>query len=81
MRSASCPSGTSSKGTKPWGTRTAVSGMPDESRRLLVPTWCRSWTWTSEKSDHGFVGYQYSMDADATKSQVGKPLKSPVSSP
>ena len=24
-------------------------------------------TWTSEKSDHGFVEYKYSMDADAEK--------------
>ena len=39
---------------------------PKNLAASLIPTGV-ALTWTSEKSDHGFVEYQYSMNADAAK--------------
>ena len=39
---------------------------PENLAASLIPTGV-ALTWTSEKSDHGFVDYQYSMNADAAK--------------
>ena len=39
---------------------------PENLAASLIPTGV-ALTWTSEKSDHGFVEYQYSMNADAAK--------------
>ena len=37
---------------------------PKDLAASLIPTGV-ALTWTSEMSDHGFVGYEYTMDADA----------------
>ncbi len=39
---------------------------PENLAASLIPTGV-ALTWTSEKSDYGFVEYQYSMNADAAK--------------
>ena len=60
-----CPSASLEKGT-PVGYTHGPFPAPANLAASEIPTGV-ALTWTSEKSDHGFVNYQYSMNADAAK--------------
>ena len=60
-----CPSASLEKGTAVGYTHGPFPA-PENLAASLIPTGV-ALTWTSEKSDHGFVEYQYSMNADAAK--------------
>ena len=65
MEDAACPSADLVKGTAVGYTHGPFPA-PENLAASLIPTGV-ALTWTSEKSDHGFVDYEYSMDADAAK--------------
>ena len=60
-----CPSASLEKGTAVGYTHGPFPA-PDNLAASLIPTGV-ALTWTSEKSDHGFVEYKFSMNADAAK--------------
>ena len=60
-----CPSASLEKGTAVGYTHGPFPA-PENLAASLIPTGV-ALTWTSEKSDHGFVEYKYSMNADAAK--------------
>ena len=61
-----CPAATFEKGTAVGYTHGPFSA-PENLAASIISTGGVALIWTSEKSDHGFVKYQYSMDADAAK--------------
>ena len=60
-----CPAASLEEGTAVGYTHGPFSA-PENLAASPIPTGV-ALTWTSEKSDHGFVDYQYSMNADAAK--------------
>ena len=65
VKGAACPAASLEKGTAVGYTHGPFPA-PENLAASLIPTGV-ALTWTSEKSDHGFVEYQYSMNADAAK--------------
>ena len=62
---ATCPAASLETGTAVGYTHGRFPA-PENLAASLIPTGV-ALTWTSEKSDHGLVAYQYSMNADAAK--------------
>ena len=60
-----CPSASLEKGTAVGYTHGSFPAPKDLAASPILTG--VALTWTSEKSDHGFVKYEYSMDADAAK--------------
>ena len=75
-----CPAGLSLETGTAVGYTHGPFPAPENLAASLIPTGV-ALTWTSEKSDYGFVEYQYSMNADAAKPTYGSSLTMPVSSP